>query len=91
MAKRTFSVLHSTKLKDAVYGSKTSVAAASRVFNDLCKSKKTMCDRFIRLIDNHDRVFKYRIKRILANKVVTGKGNVVAKKFALKKSRKRYA
>lgn len=79
---RTFSVLHSKKLKSSKYDSKSPDSAAKKIFNDLCGGKKKVCHKIVTFIDDHtDKVFKKRVERKLVNKTVMIAGKPILFKY----------
>lgn len=83
MNPRTFSVLHSKKLKTSTYDSKSPDSAAKKIFNDLCGDKKKVCHKIVTFIDNHtDKVYKKKVERKVVNKTVMIAGKPILFKYA---------
>lgn len=70
MSVREFKTVGIKKTCGSTFHSKTPSSAAKKVFNELCGTHKT-CNKIIKVVDTEkDKVYKYKVSRVVQNKTV---------------------
>lgn len=84
MSSREFKTVGVKKTCGSTFHSKSPASAARKIFNELCGKHKT-CHKIIKVVDTEkDKVYKYKVSRILQNKTVVLAGTPVLFKYATK-------
>lgn len=84
MSTREFKTVGVKKTCSSTFHSKSPVSAAKKVFNEVCGKHKA-CHKIIKVVDTEkDKVYKYKVTRILQNKTVVIAGKPVLFKYATK-------
>lgn len=84
MSTREFKTVGVKKTCGSTFHSKSPASAARKVFNELC-GKHKQCHKTIKVVDTErDKVYKYKVTRVLQNKTVVIGGVPVLFKYATK-------
>ena len=82
MSVREFKTVGVKKTCGSTFHSKSPASAARKVFNELCGAHK-VCNKIIKVVDTEkDKVYKYKVSRVLQNKTVMIAGKPILFKYA---------
>lgn len=82
MSDREFKTVGFKKTCGSTFHSKSPASAARKVFNEVCGAHK-VCNKIIKVVDTEkDKVYKYKVSRVLQNKTVIIAGKPILFKYA---------